>query len=135
MTRDATDEEFDWIIAQHAETRPDDPDYEALDACCRPLALIRVGDVPVPVVEPLAPCEDNMDFDRAVCAAGVKRFVRRSMPSDAPGSGRPLDPTIPVPQVNPGDWLIVLEIQEGLRVKQTIRVAWLKDPHEEATSP
>jgi hypothetical protein len=137
MERDRADEDFDRRIEQHAEDHPDEPNFAALEACARCLGVIRVGGVPVFAVEPIGPCEDQMEFDRAVCAAGLKRFIRRPMASDYPREGHAInprtgrrDPTIPVPDVDLGDWLIVLELAEGVRCKPSIRIAWLKEPRE-----
>jgi hypothetical protein len=37
-----------------------------------------------PVVEPLRAWDSHLDFDRAVCDAGVKSFIRPVMKSDVP---------------------------------------------------
>jgi hypothetical protein len=137
MDRDAVDEDFDRLVEQHAEDRPDEPDFAALEACSRYLGKVRVGGVTVAVVEPIGPCEDQMVFDKAVCAAGLKRFIRRPMESDYPGHGTPInprtgesDPSIPIPDIDLGDWLIVLEAAKGIRFKRSLRIGWLKEPCE-----
>jgi hypothetical protein len=127
MARDAVDESFVAAVEEHADRRPDTPDFEALQACCRYVGMVSVGRARVHVVEPLRPYEDNMDFDREVCKAGLKRFVRRPMESDYPGHGTPLNPEVPPPDVDWGEWLIVLEMSEGFRTKSGIRIGWLRE--------
>jgi hypothetical protein len=137
MDRDQADEDFDRRIERHARDRPDEPDFAALEVCARCLGVIRVGGVPVFAVEPIGLCEDQMEFDKAVCAAGLRRFIRRPMESDYPGHGTPInprtgesDPSIPIPDIDLGDWLIVLEAAKGLRFKRSLRIAWLKEPRQ-----
>jgi hypothetical protein len=134
MRRDAWDENFDRMIQQHARDRPDCPHQTALEACCRLVGKIDVAGVWVPIVAPLNPDQHQMDFDRIVCAAGFKRFVRRTLTSDQAAPGTAInpqtmerDPAIAIPEIDLGDWLIVLEMQEGLRLKTAIRVVLYED--------
>jgi hypothetical protein len=52
------------------------------------------------------------------------------MKSDLPGEGEPiaLDRKIPILDMKPGDWLIVFEITEKVRIKRSVRIAWLRGP-------
>jgi hypothetical protein len=80
---------------------------------------------PTLAVVPRRGYADHADFDKALRAAGLKRFVRRSMPSDRPGSGTPLDPAgWPdwVAECDLGDWVMVAEIEEGVRVSCPVEI-------------
>jgi hypothetical protein len=83
----------------------------------------------IPVIEPLRAYDDHMEFDRAICAAGVKRFMRRTMPSDQPGYGTPLnpqtmepDPTIPVPDFQLDEFLVVWELSRDIRARRGVTI-------------
>ena len=54
------------------------------------------------------------DFDRAVCLAGVKEFVRPRLPSDSWGlpSGAAL-----------GEFMLVREIKRGVRLRTDVNLA------------
>jgi hypothetical protein len=104
-------------------------DYGALAAISDLLGLVDLDGEPLPLVEPLRPYDDHTDFDRAVCKAGIKAFVRRTMESDQPGHGTPLDPlthlpdpTIPIPEDRFPDHVIVREACEGMRWKFGIQL-------------
>jgi hypothetical protein len=130
IPQDQTAGELEAIVERHAREHPDEPDPHALVSSCRCLARILIGQVEVIAVEPWAACDDHMEFDRQVCQAGLKRFIRRVMKSDLPGEGEPvpLDRKIPILDIKPGDWLIVFEITEKVRVKRSVRIAWLRGP-------
>jgi len=56
---------------------------------------------PLPLLRPLREYSDATEFDREVCRAGVKRFVRRGTPAD-----------------HPWGLVEVLELSPGLRVRR-----------------
>jgi hypothetical protein len=67
----------------------------------------------VPVVRPKGnvwPADPNV-FDRAVCAAGVKWYVRPASPA---GEGRP---TVSAGAGRTTDWVLVEEMQPGARCR------------------
>ncbi len=82
-------------------------DKHALDSVCRKVAVMEVDGEQVTWIEPLRKYDDCMEFDRAVCAAGLKRYARRGMPSDVPDR-----PDLKIPEM-----LIVEEIKPGIRGK------------------
>jgi hypothetical protein len=82
-------------------------DADALETLCRHVATLEIDDKAVAWIEPIGSCDDNMIFDGAICAAGLKVFARRTMPSDGPAEI--LDCV--------GKMLIVIEARPGLRLK------------------
>lgn len=71
----------------------------------------------VPLTRPRAEhgVPHHMDFDRRVCAAGVKRFVRPLLPSDE--EARP--PGVPGFD---SDWILVAECEPGVRERRGVSV-------------
>lgn len=126
-----SDAEFVRRVEQHATLHPDRPNEEALSRCACPLGKVRFGDIEVYVVGPLGTCDDNTEFDRAVCAAGLKRFVRRSMDSDRIGRSSSVPPEAAA-FAAPGDWLIVMEVSPGVHCKGSVRIGWSREPSEAA---
>jgi hypothetical protein len=122
------DEALDELVKKHADARPNTPDGAALLACCRYVGMVGMGRVKVHVVEPLRPCDDHMDFDREVCKAGLKRFIRKRMESDGPEDSALIDPGIALFGVDLGEWVLVLEASEGLRFRSGIDIEWLREP-------
>lgn len=74
------------------------------------VAAWRVNDVWHPVVEPLRAWDHHMDFDREICAAGVKSFIRPIMESDQPEC---LMPTLG----DDVDYVLVYRIASDMRVR------------------
>jgi hypothetical protein len=99
-------------------------------AICQISALMGVATIEgekYPVVEPLRRYEDHAEFDRALCQAGVKAFVRRTMDSDQPGPGPPINPetgepnpSIPPPNVRFPSHVLVQEAGEGIRLRSGV---------------
>jgi hypothetical protein len=58
---------------------------------------------------------DYADLDRAVCAAGVKRFLRPAAPGEWPAGGK-----------SPA-WVLVEELAPGLRIRTGREVCWPGD--------
>lgn len=78
----------------------------------------------VVLVHPLRDYDSHMEFDRAVCAAGLKTFIRASMESDYPGFGTAVDiktmkpdPSIAIPKIELGDFVLVSEASTGIRTR------------------
>jgi hypothetical protein len=101
---------------------PDELDIPALARISRLAGVVQSGGEILLVIEPARPFDDHMEFDRVICAAGVKAFVRRTMESDQPGSGTPLDPSVPVPDYRFPEHLVVREATPGMRHKSGIEL-------------
>jgi hypothetical protein len=99
-------------------------DIDALIAISRVEGVVAFDDGALLVIVPVGAHDDHSEFDRAICRAGVREFVRRTMPSDRPGIGIPLDPSVPVPDVDLGDFVVVREMTEGVRTRFPISVEW-----------
>jgi hypothetical protein len=84
-------------------------DLDAAQRVSNFLAVIGVEGRPTPLVEPIAACADHADFDRELCAAGIKRFVRQRMESDWPSE-------VTDGQALPGH-LLVTEKTPGVRTR------------------
>lgn len=78
----------------------------------------------VPAIEPLADWQsaafDHMDFDRQVCASGLKMFVRPTTISDQPDSERIRSGLTKQVEGLPNSaykekWIIVIELAPGVR--------------------
>jgi hypothetical protein len=69
---------------------------------------------------------DHMEFDQAVCAAGLKAFVRPVMPSDQPNPLRRVSgPLIPLDDMRiKAGWLRVTELSPGVRMREEVTIAW-----------
>jgi hypothetical protein len=60
-------------------------DAAALDKLSRPGGMVRLaGGRALPLVLPRDGDADFMDFDRAVCAAGLTHYLRPTLPDDLP---------------------------------------------------
>jgi len=81
-----------------------DLDHDALAAICRLSGMASTEDGGAPVVEPLDDAADFMDFDAAVCRAGLTVFIRPRMANDWPAvAGFPTGATHAlVRQIAPG---------------------------------
>src|SRR5262245_59502185 len=67
-----------------------------------------------PRAEWTEPDRPHEDFDRAVCLAGVKEFIRPRLPSDTCG----------LPDVGVlGQWMFVREIRPGVRLRTDVTLA------------
>jgi hypothetical protein len=56
------------------------------------------------MITPSDPRMDHMALDRAICEAGVTRYVRHALPSDSP-----------IPDADFGEFVLVQELSKGLR--------------------
>jgi hypothetical protein len=95
-------------------------DHEALSAICSYCGLVDDRGGPVPLVRPLgdfeSPSWDQMEFDAAVCRAGIKKFIRPLSAADqpaAPPSGQSFD----------GPFLLVEEFEPGVRLRRGVVLA------------
>jgi hypothetical protein len=116
-------------------------DTDALELLCSFQGIIGVGGRPVPRLVPHRDftsgphaADEQMDFDRAVCEAGLKEFIRPTLPGDrtGPDSGwRPAFDNMPEEmkerchkEINdtfvPGGWVLVKEIRPGFRTRSVI---------------
>jgi hypothetical protein len=92
---------------------PEGLDLTALDGIARFAGWILIQKRRVPFVKPIDAAQDQMDFDRTLCAAGVTEFVRAAMPGEVPDELAPLAE---------GELLLVQEAMPGLRLKVAISV-------------
>lgn len=105
------------------------PDFEALNAICCYCGLVLMdgNSEPIPLVGPLgdfeSPSWDQMEFDAAVCRAGIKKFIRPLSPADQPPP--------PTTESFNGPHLLVAELAPGVRYKRSVS-AYL--PAEAASS-
>jgi hypothetical protein len=95
-------------------------DTAALAVLCDALAgPVRVGGELLMALRPKGGewPQDVTSWDRRVCAAGVRAFVRPSCPHPWPAGEGGLG----------GRWTLVEEIRPGLRVRRGIEVCWPDD--------
>jgi hypothetical protein len=128
-------------------------DTDALELLCGFQGTIGVGDRPVPRMVPhrdFTPgphaANEQMDFDAAVCKAGLKEFIRPTLPGDrtGPDSGwTPAFGNVPEEAVErcqekvnatfvPGGWVLVKEIRPNLRTRSAI-ILKLNQPQPHGT--
>jgi hypothetical protein len=86
-------------------------DMDALMACSRLEGTVDVAGEVLLMIVPSDLRMDHMTLDRAICEAGVTRFVRRTMPSDRP-----------FPDVSIGEFVLVQELSKGLRHRVPIAI-------------
>ncbi len=86
--------------------------------------------------------EDQMEFDRRVCEAGLTDYLRDVMPGDKGVGCIPLDPetmkpdpSIVRPDMDLGKHLRVTQLAPGLRVKRLWRIAMLTGGNAGYVSP
>jgi hypothetical protein len=80
----------------------------------------------LPYLIPRRAWRDHMDFDRAVCATGLKDYVRPIMPSDHPNPARARS-SGPVPQMPPGtNALRIRELARGIRTRLSCTISFPK---------
>lgn len=81
-------------------------DLVALGRLARFVGLIDCDGEPIALIEPLSPIADQMDFDRRVCLAGLKSYIRPraadDWPEGLPDPGPPRQPHVIVREVTPG---------------------------------
>ncbi|MGP0069671.1 MAG: hypothetical protein ACLQGP_39475, partial [Isosphaeraceae bacterium] len=65
------------------------------------------------VIEPKGEWPDHMKLDSAVCAAGLKRFVRPVLASDLGGV-----------EAFGADHMAVMEVTKGVRARRPLMVTW-----------
>ncbi len=77
-----------------------------------------VDGVEVPIVLPLAEWDDPGEFDRAVCAAGLKTFLRPLTAADQPDPSRRIrgGPGDELPRFA-GTHILVRELAPGIRTR------------------
>jgi hypothetical protein len=69
---------------------------------------MRWDGVELPLVEPVGWFADHLEFDRLVCASGLKEFARRPFPGESPDAGEE-------------DGLLVRELDPGARLRLEYR--------------
>jgi hypothetical protein len=109
-------EELDEMLAA-AGIDPATLDWDALVAVSHLVGVLPIDGENLLVIRPKRSHAEHEDFDRVICRAGLKRFVRRPMDSDRPGHGTPIDPAMPVPDVDFGDYVVVEEVTRGVRLR------------------
>lgn len=111
-------------MAVKKRTPLDGVDIRALDAFSECGGFVRMGEELVVVVRPRGTCRNHMAFDRRVCAAGLRRFVRRVLPDDTPADA-PADCRFRT------DWLLVTEAASGVRTRMEVECHWPTDEEEQ----
>lgn len=96
-----------------AGPRPLEFDQVAAEKVARFLTTIFVGGVDAPLVEPVAAWVDHAGFDRALCLAGCRMFVRKRRHDDWPEG---LGPVV-------GGHVLVEEVIPGVRKRRPLMVA------------
>jgi hypothetical protein len=81
------------------------------------VGYVRFEDRALPCLSSTVDLSEPFAFDKAVCAAGIKEFVRPRHPADT----APLRPEDAGPEYR---YTWVKELAPGLRVKRFIRLAW-----------
>lgn len=109
-------------LIRSAGIDPQSLDGVALEAISRLVGVIDSEAERILIISPTREWDDHSEFDQAICAAGLKVFIRPTMPSDHPGHGVPLDPAVPIPAIDLGDVIVVRELKKGLRVRQPITI-------------
>jgi hypothetical protein len=132
-------EELEELGAIAAHSLAADRDWAAITRLCSRIGIAQLapGDL-VLAVEPREPRGDHMEFDSAICMAGVKRYLRPIMRSDQPGAPgyTPVDmktfkpdPSIPVPDARlAGNFVLVVEQIPGVRWRMGVQLAVFSDP-------
>jgi hypothetical protein len=94
-------------------------DTTAFLRIARPGGVANIEGERVPVVLPLEDLEDHTEFDRQICAAGLKRFLRPLAPSDQPDPAGVYGPEAPR---FTGSHILVHELTEGVRGRAGIQL-------------
>jgi hypothetical protein len=142
IRRDCAHDLEAFALIRSAGFNPHSLDMDGLIGCSRLEGIVDVAGEVLLMVNPAGPCMDHMAFDRTVCEAGVTRYVRRTMPSDRPGQGTPIDPrtgrpdrTIPIPNVDFGEFVLVQELSKGLRHRVPVVIRRGADALKEVEPP
>jgi hypothetical protein len=98
-------------VPKRLRPRPPDLNQAAAERVARFLTTIFVEDVEAPLVEPVGAWVDHAGFDRTLCRAGVKRFVRKRRLDDWP-EGLPMI----------GGHVLVVELSPGIRSRKPLCV-------------
>jgi hypothetical protein len=93
-------------------------DIEALNGIAECGGFVLVQGDSVPLVRPLDADASQLEFDRALCASGLKRFVRAAMRDEWPE-------VMEMPRLH--DHVLVREEVPGVRVRLSLTVQFL-DP-------
>jgi hypothetical protein len=105
-------------------------DTDALNKLCKFASFIMHEGEHIFRVVPLDGTPDNfMNFDRAVCEAGLKEFIRPPMLSDTLPDATIMDTNEPAPQleVPEGCSILVMEIQPGVRVRLVVMLSVVRE--------
>jgi hypothetical protein len=72
------------IALRQSGFAPEAVDLMALAKLCRPVALVEIDNVVIPLIQPIGDWAqaDAADFDRKIVAAGLTRFARPAMAGD-----------------------------------------------------
>jgi hypothetical protein len=90
--------------------------FEAFERLVRPLGSCLIEGREEFVIEPVNPPPDHMEFDRQVCAFGLKSFLRPVMPSDFPKEWPANWP--PRSSAEKCNHVLVTEASPGVRTRQ-----------------
>ena len=104
-------------------------DIDRLAQLTNLIGSIRVGEEVYPLIEPRGPVDDHMTFDRAVCSAGFKSFVRPFLESDlatgrATLGGRPISDE-ELAEINEEmrcPYILVHHVADGIRTRIGLQV-------------
>jgi hypothetical protein len=114
-------EEVDGLI-RSAGFDPATLDIGALRSVSGLAGGIAVGDEVLLFLVPTRDFDAHEDFDRVVCRAGIKRFVRATMESDHPAPGTLLDCGLAVFGSPFGEYVVIRELSDGVRSRRGIEI-------------
>jgi hypothetical protein len=105
-------------------------DLKAIDRSSRFLRFIVMKQIEplvvdgemLPLYEPLKQPERHEDFDRAMCQAGLKKFIRPEMPSDYPIA----EEAKKVLQADVVACVLVVQLAPGVRARRGINVQMIE---------
>ncbi len=100
-------------------------DRKALDRIALCGAAVEMDGRLILTIRPKADCStadfDQMEFDRTVCAAGLKRFIRPCMPSDQPDPTQQISgPPMAGNMGFEAGWVLVEEQSPGIRFRRGV---------------
>ena len=113
----------DQVLSRHNRERRErrkrdrQVDYAAFYRVTRPIGSLQCGTERFVLIEPLLGGlnteEDQMDFDREVCATGLKEYARAVNPGDYAYSG--------LTAMRNADFVIVREVRPGERTRAAVQ--------------
>jgi hypothetical protein len=129
LSQDAADGLQKWGV-EHVLRDCDQLDLEAIRRISRFLCFIVMREIEpgivdgemVPLYEPVHQPEAHEGFDRAMCRAGLEKFIRPEMPSDYPIAAGAKG----VPQADARACVLVVQLAPGVRARRCINIQMIK---------